>query len=140
MYSNFKRGKLGLLAYKCVDGSQHFVLPGGIEQKRSMIQSLHDSGIDTMMAQIDVHTFRVNNIVFLRQEHLGIIRHLDGGGIRVVMMSDSGSNIQGSLEPVKVARDIVRNIQFSGSKVLYKALYGDDKRHVQIAATFANLT
>lgn len=56
------------------------------------------------------------------------------------MMSDSGSNIQGSLEPVKVARDIVRNIQFSGSKVLYKALYGDDKRHVQIAAIFANLT
>lgn len=58
----------------------------------------------------------------------------------MVMMSDSGSNIQGSLEPVKVARDIVRNIQFSGSKVLYKALYGDDKRHVQIAAIFANLT
>lgn len=50
IYSNFEREKLGLLAYKVVDGGQHFVLPGRIEQKRSMVQSLHDSGIDTVMA------------------------------------------------------------------------------------------
>lgn len=121
MYSNFKQ-KLGLLAYKVVDGSQHFVLPRRIEQERSMIQSFHDSGIDAVMAQIGVHTIRIDDVVLFRQEYLGVVGHLDGGGIRVVMMGDSGGDIQGSLEPVKVARDVVRNVQFSGRKVLDKAL------------------
>lgn len=47
----------------------------------------------------------------------------------MVMVGDSGGNVQGRLEPVKVARDVVGNVQFGGSKVLYKALFRGDERH-----------